>query len=322
MLLPNRHKDSPDYRYGFQGQENDNEVKGEGNSVNYKYRMHDPRVGRFFSVDPLTAKYPWYTPYQFSGNRVIASTELEGLEEKGVILHYESNSTGAAILVDTSIHIQEEITKEIDGKHYATTVVMYTLDGRLQDDYEIIYEEVTENGIKPSAAYNYTTDGSYSKMQDDIEFILNGELNESNHVRNSMYARIMKVLMRDEAAPDNSETMQDMEVLEASQGAAGLVRLRHYTSNKALESIEKDMELKAYDQNKVFAVKAKGKPMSSADASEKLGISKKDARNVIEFDAPADKVKQVKNKITGAKEQVIEGNVKLNPKTTKFIKRK
>jgi len=43
--------------------------------------MHDPRIGRFFAVDPLTAKYPWYTPYQFSGNKVIDHVELEGLEE-------------------------------------------------------------------------------------------------------------------------------------------------------------------------------------------------------------------------------------------------
>ena len=69
------------YRYGFQNQEKDDEIKGVGNSVNYSFRMHDPRVGRFFSVDPLSQKYPWYTPYQFSGNKVIWATELEGLEE-------------------------------------------------------------------------------------------------------------------------------------------------------------------------------------------------------------------------------------------------
>lgn len=67
-------------RFGFQGQESDNEIKGEGNSVNYKYRMHDPRVGRFFAVDPLAPKYPQWTPYQFSGNVVIMTRELEGLE--------------------------------------------------------------------------------------------------------------------------------------------------------------------------------------------------------------------------------------------------
>jgi len=72
--------DEGEYRYGFQGQEMDDEVKGKGNSINYKYRMHDPRIGRFFAVDPLTSKYSFYSPYQFSGNEVISKIELEGLE--------------------------------------------------------------------------------------------------------------------------------------------------------------------------------------------------------------------------------------------------
>src|SRR5690606_14913085 len=81
MIMPGRHANTSDYRYGFQGQEMDDELKGEGNSVNYRYRMHDPRVGRFFTPDPLTHQYPWYTPYSFSGNKVIHAIELEGLEE-------------------------------------------------------------------------------------------------------------------------------------------------------------------------------------------------------------------------------------------------
>ncbi len=80
MQVPRRFDSLEDYRYGFQGQEKDDEVKGEGNSLNYTFRMHDPRVGRFFAVDPLTAKYPYYSPYQFSGNRPIDMIGLEGLE--------------------------------------------------------------------------------------------------------------------------------------------------------------------------------------------------------------------------------------------------
>ena len=88
MLVPTRNYSNPVYRYGFQGQEKDNEIKGIGNSINYKFRMYDTRVGRFFAVDPLTAKYPWYTPYQFSGNKVIAFVELEGKEELYVVAKY------------------------------------------------------------------------------------------------------------------------------------------------------------------------------------------------------------------------------------------
>jgi RHS repeat-associated protein len=79
MLQPNRHG-GESYTYNFQGQETDDEVKGKGNSVNYKYRMHDPRLGRFFAVDPLAPKYPHNGPYNFSENRVIDGVELEGLE--------------------------------------------------------------------------------------------------------------------------------------------------------------------------------------------------------------------------------------------------
>src|SRR5690554_5156335 len=85
MQMPGRNGSTGDYRYGFQGQEMDDEIKGEGNSINYKYRMHDPRVGRFFAVDPLAGEYPWNSPYAFSENRVIDGIELEGLEYFGII---------------------------------------------------------------------------------------------------------------------------------------------------------------------------------------------------------------------------------------------
>lgn len=68
------------YRYGFNGMERDDQVKGYGNSYNYTYRMHDPRLGRFFAVDPLAGDYPWNSTYAFSENKVIHMVELEGLE--------------------------------------------------------------------------------------------------------------------------------------------------------------------------------------------------------------------------------------------------
>ncbi|WP_281635418.1 RHS repeat-associated core domain-containing protein [Flavobacterium marginilacus] len=81
MLVPNRHGSTPAYRYGFQGQEMDNEIKGEGNSLNYEFRMHDPRIGRFFAVDPLAKDYPWNSPYSFTENDPINFVDLEGLEK-------------------------------------------------------------------------------------------------------------------------------------------------------------------------------------------------------------------------------------------------
>ncbi len=65
-------------RYGFNGKENDEET----GTQDYGFRIYNPALGKFLSVDPLTSKYPWYTPYQFAGNKVIEAIDLDGLEEK------------------------------------------------------------------------------------------------------------------------------------------------------------------------------------------------------------------------------------------------
>jgi RHS repeat-associated protein len=92
MLVPNRHGSSNSYRYGFQGQEKDDELKGEGNSLNYTYRMHDPRVGRFFATDPMESVFTWNSPYAFSENDVISHVELEGLEKGKPKTHSNINA--------------------------------------------------------------------------------------------------------------------------------------------------------------------------------------------------------------------------------------
>jgi RHS repeat-associated protein len=84
MLVPNRHGSSESYRYGFNGKEKDDEVKGEGLHLDYGFRIYDPRIGRFLSQDPLFKSYPWYTPYQFAGNKPVAFIDLDGLEEANV----------------------------------------------------------------------------------------------------------------------------------------------------------------------------------------------------------------------------------------------
>jgi len=66
------------YRFGYQNQEIDSELWS--GAVAFAYRLEDPRLGRFFSVDPIGKKYPYWSPYSFAANRVILLNELEGLE--------------------------------------------------------------------------------------------------------------------------------------------------------------------------------------------------------------------------------------------------
>jgi RHS repeat-associated protein len=83
MLQPGRQytlSGDSTYRYGFNGKENDNEVKGLGNEQDYGNRIYYPRVGRFLSTDPIFRQYPELSSYQFASNRPIDGLDLDGLE--------------------------------------------------------------------------------------------------------------------------------------------------------------------------------------------------------------------------------------------------
>ena len=86
--MPGRTVNGYRARFDFQNQETDTEWLG-GNAVAYKYRFHDPRLGRFQSYDPMASYYPWNSPYAFSENVVISHVELEGLERGELPSGYE-----------------------------------------------------------------------------------------------------------------------------------------------------------------------------------------------------------------------------------------
>jgi RHS repeat-associated protein len=77
MVMPGR-EFSPQsgYRYGFNGKENDNEAKGEGNALDFGSRIYDPRTGRWLSVD--AAKAPWQSPYIFVSNSPSGQLDPDG----------------------------------------------------------------------------------------------------------------------------------------------------------------------------------------------------------------------------------------------------
>ncbi|MBK7911439.1 RHS repeat-associated core domain-containing protein [Candidatus Pollutiaquabacter sp.] len=81
MIMPARDFSSSGYRYGFNSEEKDDEVKGVGNSYIFKFRIYDPRLGKFLSIDPFAKSYAWNSPYAFAENDVIRAIDLEGLEK-------------------------------------------------------------------------------------------------------------------------------------------------------------------------------------------------------------------------------------------------
>ena len=78
--MPGREYQAQPSRFGFNGKENDHDVKGFGNQQDYGMRIYDPRLGKFLSLDPISQSYPYLTPYQFASNRPIDGVDLDGLE--------------------------------------------------------------------------------------------------------------------------------------------------------------------------------------------------------------------------------------------------
>jgi RHS repeat-associated protein len=80
MLMPGRSYSSTAYKYGFNGKEKDDEVSGTGNQYDYGFRIYNPRIAKFLSVDPLTSKYPELSPFHFAGNSPIKFVDIDGRE--------------------------------------------------------------------------------------------------------------------------------------------------------------------------------------------------------------------------------------------------
>ena len=66
------------YRFGFNGKENDDELKGDGNSLDFGARIYDSRLGRWLSLDPLMTKYASLTPYNFCANNPVIFIDPDG----------------------------------------------------------------------------------------------------------------------------------------------------------------------------------------------------------------------------------------------------
>jgi RHS repeat-associated protein len=134
MIMPGRNMASGSYRYGFNGKENDNEVKGTGNEQDYGMRMYDDRVGRFLSVDPLASSYPYYTPYQFAGNKPISSVDMDGAEDKPAVTGHEKN--GDKEVTSKHVTVGSEETPLLTGlTSYWIDKVWYYYSGYKNDGH-------------------------------------------------------------------------------------------------------------------------------------------------------------------------------------------
>ena len=87
MLQPGRSVNVSGYRYGFNGKENDNEVKGVEEQQDYGMRVYDPRLGRFLSVNPLQKNFPNIAPYAAMNNYPLFYIDPTGASAEQWVRH-------------------------------------------------------------------------------------------------------------------------------------------------------------------------------------------------------------------------------------------
>jgi RHS repeat-associated protein len=78
-------------RYGFNGKEKDPTEFSALTHYDYGFRIYNPAIAKFLSVDPLKKDYPELTPYQFASNTPIQAIDLDGLEAWKVIKGVHAN---------------------------------------------------------------------------------------------------------------------------------------------------------------------------------------------------------------------------------------
>jgi RHS repeat-associated protein len=164
------------YRYGFNGKENDNEVKGNGNSLDFGARIYDSRLGRWLSVDPEFTQNVGWSPYRAFFDSPIHFVDPNGRVERdaktGKIIEYTKGQDaeimgGDGELTGAAVKGRVGYIQANDGKTRLATVNVKSvhltnLDG---PDPNKSYDEwvnansIDGNGYKTNCYGDVITDG-------------------------------------------------------------------------------------------------------------------------------------------------------------------
>ena len=118
-LMPGRNGSSGDYRYGFNGKEQDDEIKNNpGTSYDFGARMYDPRIGKWFNPDAYEGLFSNLSPYIFGKSNPILFVDPDG---NIVIPFFKNHSTKVAYNSQLSILKEDKefayIYENLDAIH-------------------------------------------------------------------------------------------------------------------------------------------------------------------------------------------------------------
>jgi RHS repeat-associated protein len=176
MHMPGRTFSSGSYRYGFNGMEKDDEIKGHGNSLDFGARIYDSRLGRWLSVDPLQKKYPGLSVYNYSGNNPVLLKDIGG---KKIYIYYDTGKKdengkmiqdkyeyGSALEVPDNEFVRQTIAAldMISKVDHSNTEFDYADDFDYPDEDYIVSPATVVNELKRVEDFDVNISQSYRHM--------------------------------------------------------------------------------------------------------------------------------------------------------------
>jgi len=117
-----------EYRYGFNGKEQDDEVSGNGNAQDFVARIYNSRLGRWLGIDQASELFAAESPYLFAGCNPIFFIDNNGKwkvawrdnndHSNGIVLEAEPGDNLQTLAVQMGIPYQQLIDENFKGKDF------------------------------------------------------------------------------------------------------------------------------------------------------------------------------------------------------------
>ena len=256
---------SSDYRYGYNGKEKDDEIKGEANSLDYGARIYDPRVGRWMSTDPLESKYPSMSAYNYVANTPIMAINPDG---KDIIILSDPKGAGGrghqAVLISNGNGQWRYISKDGAENGGAYGKAKFTIK-----DYESIEEFANSehNQVKADGYFKLDENGKRIQRYEQGYLIRTDPSTDPNSIKAATESATCQYklgvtdcshVVKD--ALDQAKTPDGKKVKNGEYGGdwkQGILPIPNpnYNPNTKQKTIEK--ENKGYDIDKLLKLKIK-----------------------------------------------------------------
>ncbi len=119
-VMEGRNLEIFNYRFGFNGWEKDDEVKGEGNHISFGDYGYDTRLGRRLRPEPLNGKYPFLSSYSVINNNPIIYRDVNGLDWEITSITFDNKGNKTVHIKLTAAVINNSSNTTLDMVTFAT----------------------------------------------------------------------------------------------------------------------------------------------------------------------------------------------------------